>query len=310
MNQKIAILFAGQGSQYIEMGKDFYDKYDEVKVLYDNASEVLGYNLTEICFQDNTLINQTQYTQPSVLVTSLGIYTALINEMKIKPTVVAGFSLGEYSALYASGIFDFNQIVYLIKQRAHYMERCAVKNPGKMAAIIGLDTQVLTEICDDVTKTYGLVKIANYNCPNQLVIGGVEEAVLKVCEYAKEKGAKRAILLNVSGGFHTPLMNEAAEKMYEEIIRTTYHQPKINIIMNATANYLEFEQLPQLMQKQIESSVYFEDTIRRMIEDGIETFIEIGPGTVLSGLVRKIDRTKTVISIDKIDDLERVKSWI
>lgn len=308
--EKIAILFSGQGSQYIGMGQDFFNKYDEVKELYEKANHVLGYDLTQICFAENELINQTQYTQPSVLVTSLGIYTALLKETKIKPNVVAGFSLGEYSALYASGIFDFEKIVYLIKQRAYYMERCANIHPGKMAAIIGLNQEILTNICHEVTKIHGTVQIANLNCPNQLVIGGKKEAVEMVCEKAKEKGARRAVILNVSGGFHTPLMSEAAKEMYEEVIKTPYNKPEIDILMNATADYLQINQLPQLMKKQIESSVYFEDTIKKMIADGIETFIEIGPGSVLSGFVRKVDRTKTVISIDKLSDLERVKSWI
>ncbi|QVK18860.1 ACP S-malonyltransferase [Mycoplasmatota bacterium] len=306
----LAILFSGQGSQYIGMGQDFYEKYDEVKDLYKKANQVLGYDLTKICFEENKLINQTQYTQPSVLVTSLGIYTAILKEMKINPKVLAGFSLGEYSALYASGIFDFEKIVYLVKQRANYMEKCATAYPGKMAAIIGMKQDVLTNICEEVAKTHGIVQIANYNCPNQLVIGGKKEAVEMVCAQAKEKGARRAVVLNVSGGFHTSLMSDAANEMYEEVIKTPYNKPAIDIIMNATADYLPFNQLPQLMKRQIESSVYFEDTIKKMIADGIDTFIEIGPGNVLSGFVRKIDRTKTVISIDKLSDLERVKSWI
>ncbi len=308
--KKIAILFSGQGSQYIGMGKDFYDQYDEVKSLYQTASEVLGYDITKLCFEENALINETQYTQPCVLITSLGIYTALMKEFNIIPEVVSGFSLGEYSALFASGIFDLKTIVYLIKQRANYMEQSATLNPGKMAAIIGMDQEVLNKLCQEITEKIGLVQIANYNCPGQLVVAGLKEAVEALCEKAKENGARRAIILNVSGGFHTPLMQKAASKMYEEIIQCSFNKQNIPIIMNATADYLQIEELPQLMKKQIESSVYFEDTIRKMIASGVDTFIEIGPGGVLSGFVRKIDRTKTVISIDKLADLEGVKSWI
>ncbi len=308
--KKVAVLFAGQGAQYTGMGKEFYDVDEAVKSLYKKASQLLDFDLNEICFEENDYIHQTEFTQPSILVTSISIYQTLLKKTNINPSVLAGFSLGEYSALYASGIFDFEQIVHLIKNRAQYMESCSIKNPGKMAAIIGLDRQILKSICNDVMKTHGLVQIANYNSPNQLVIGGLESAVLNVCKKAKEEGARRAVILNVSGGFHTPLMNEAANKMYETIVKTSYKSPKIDIIMNVTGDYLNIDSLPQLMKKQIESSVYFEDSIHKMIEDGINTFIEIGPGKVLSGFVRKIDRSKKVISINQLSDIEEVKAWI
>jgi len=307
---KVAILFAGQGSQYIGMGKDFYDKFSYLKDMYDKASEILGYNLKNICFTDNNNINKTLYTQSSVLVTSLAIYKVLVNETNIRPDVYSGFSLGEYSALHSANIFTFDDIVYLVSKRAKYMEECSIKNPGKMAAIIGLGKDILGSICQDVSMKKGIVTIANYNSPKQLVIGGITEAVEKVVEEAKNKGAKRVVNLNVSGGFHTELMSEAAEKMYEEVKQISYNKPSISMVMNATGNYLDINKLPILMKKQIKSSVYFTDSVMRMIDDGVENFIEIGPGKVLSGLVKKIDRSKRVISINNTNDLERVKTWI
>ncbi|HEY8363947.1 MAG TPA: ACP S-malonyltransferase [Haloplasmataceae bacterium] len=307
---KIAILFAGQGSQSIGMGKDFYINYFTAKDIYEKASQKLGYDLREICFTENDFLNQTEYTQPAVLVTSLAIYETLINETNIKADVFCGFSLGEYSALYAANIFNFDDIIYLISKRAKFMEECSKKNPGKMIALIGLDKDVLEEICQDVSKVEGLVSIANYNSPSQFVVGGLTKAVEKVRDIAKTKGAKKVVELKVSGGFHTPLMKEAAEKIYNEVKNISINKPSVPVVMNATGKYLQIDKLPELMKKQIESSVYFTDSVMNMINDGVETFIEIGPGKVLSGLVKKIDRSKNVISINDISDLERVKTWI
>lgn len=307
---KVAVLFAGQGAQYIGMGKSFYDNFSYSKTIYNEAEKILGYDIKEICFQENEKINQTKYTQPAILVTSLAIYHALINEVDIVFDTFLGFSLGEYSALYASGVFSFHDIVYLISKRAMYMEECSIKNPGKMCAVIGIDKRKLLDICDDVSKEYGLVKIANYNSPTQFVIAGLEEAVNKASLEAELQGARKVVKLNVSGGFHTELMSEAAHKIYEEVKRITINKPQKKVIMNATADYLNIENLPELMKKQIESSVYFTDSIKKLIDDGVTTFIEIGPGIILSSLVKKIAKTKKVISINDITDIERVKTWI
>jgi [acyl-carrier-protein] S-malonyltransferase len=298
-----AVLFAGQGSQYIGMGKDFYDKYDYVKDLYKSASLVLGYDLEDLCFKENELINQTKYTQPAVLVTSIAIFEVLKREYNLTIDATAGFSLGEYSALHASGVFDYQTIIHLIKYRALYMHEAALQTKGGMAAIIGMKREDLEKLCEEDSH----VSIANYNCPNQLVVGGVYDHVVTLCEKAKQNGAKRAIMLNVSGGFHTSLMSEAASKMVDLIMHTKYHNPKFSIYMNCNALKLELPNLPQLMKKQIESPVYFEDTIRHMIESGVDTFIEVGPGSVLSGFVKKIDISKKSITIDKLSDLELLK---
>ena len=303
-HKKFVCLFAGQGSQYIGMGKDFYDNYDYVRTLYDEASSILGYDIAKICFEENENLNQTIYTQPAVVLTTIAIYEVARREYGINPTVVAGFSLGEYAALYAAGIFSFKDILYLINNRAHLMDREAIENPGSMAAIIGMDRDVLNDICNEV----GNVVIANYNSSNQLVISGLKEAVNNACEIAKTKGAKRAIPLNVSGAFHSFLMHNAAIEMGMVINKVSHNQPNVDIVMNVTARPLIIDNLFELMMKQIESPVYWEDSIKYIIENyDIDTFIEFGPGNVLSGLMRKIDSSKQTYNISKIEELNILK---
>lgn len=306
---KLAVLFAGQGAQYQGMGRSFYELPD-INYYYQKANEILGYELEDLIFTENELLNHTKYTQPCILVTSIAIYETLRKEAKIEPQVVAGFSLGEYSALYASGVFGYEEIVKLIKRRGEAMNECAHTFPGKMCAILGLERHIVKNICNDVTKDVGLVSIANYNCPGQLVIGGIKEAVEEVSNRALLRGAKRVVPLNVSGGFHTRLMEKAAWDVYRYAQTIPHNKPKIPIIMNATADYLDINDLHKLMKLQIEGSVYFEDTINKMIQDGVTKFIEIGPGNVLSGFVRKITKDVDVISINTIEDLEKVKTWI
>lgn len=303
MNKKIGLLFAGQGSQYINMGLDFYQNYSFVRELFYEANQILGYSLEEIIFKENNNINQTQYTQPAVLVTSCIIYEVLKREVDIDIAMIAGFSLGEYSALYASGVFNFKEIVSLIKYRSQFMAEEADKNPGKMAAIIGLKKEELDILCQEIPGVY----IANYNTSEQLVVGGKADQIQLLMEAALQKKAKRAIMLNVSGGFHTPLMNEASKKMNEILLKYTPKKPLYDLITNWNAKVLlDVNELKDLMSKQISSPVLFEDTINLMISEGVEEFIEIGPGKVLSGFVRRIDSSKKVLSVEKIDDLKNI----
>ncbi len=306
MMSKVAILFAGQGAQYVGMGKEFYDKYQFVRDIYAKANQHLGYKLEDICFVDNTKLDETIYTQTAILTTSIATYTAFLRDTGLKPDALAGFSLGEYSALYASKVFDLDSIIQLVKYRAESMQQCAIENKGTMAAIIGMDRDRLESLCMEECHGNDLVQVANYNCSSQYVVGGTLSAVNTLCQKAIEQGAKRAIELKVSGAFHTPLMKCASDKMKEYLTNFRPNQPQIPIVMNYNAKYLDTD-VATLMTRQIESSVYFEDSIKRLIDDGIDTFVEIGPGSVLSGLVRKIDRNAKVYHINKISDIELIK---
>lgn len=302
--RKTGLLFSGQGAQAPNMGKDIYEKYDYVRDMFKEANQILGYKLEGIIFKDNPLLNQTKYTQASVLVVSLALYEVIRRELNIEANVLAGFSLGEYSALYANGIYNFSEIVDIVNKRANFMDEVAINNKGMMAAVIGLEKDILEDICD----TVGNVWIANYNTPSQLVISGISKSVEEVIEIVTNDYKKRAIPLNVSGGFHSPLMINAASKLGEVLEKYNAKKPKLPMLMNYNAEELDFNNLKNALKLQVHSPVYFSDTISKMINDyNVDLFVEVGPGKVLSGFVKKIDRSKEVVNFEKLQDILNYK---
>ncbi len=303
--KKLGLLFSGQGSQYINMGMDFVLSSVKNQEFIDQASKILGYDV-KIVINDESKIHETRYTQPLVFLTTLLAFDAF-KSLEVSFDGVAGFSLGEYSAYFATELFDALPLLKLVKERAELMHEETLKTKGKMAAIIGLDQETIKKLCNKNDK---IVVPANFNSPIQTVISGEEEGVLSIIEEAKAIGAKRAMMLQVSGAFHSPLMKPAGDKFYELVHHLEVKNPKVPIYLNTTAKPLIKEKLFLEMSKQIYSPVLFTDIMQHMTEDGFTHFIEIGPGNVLSGLVRKINPDLQIINLGKTSDIETVKGWL
>jgi [acyl-carrier-protein] S-malonyltransferase len=299
---KIAFLFPGQGAQYLEMGKEIANNFARSKEIFNIANEALGFNIEKICNEEEETLNNTEYTQPAILTATIAILEA-VKENGIKADVVAGLSLGEYSALVASEALGFEEAVRLVRKRGKYMEEAVPKGEGSMAAILGLDKDIVDRICNEIV---GTVMPANYNCPGQIVIAGETSAVSKACEKLSEAGAKRVIKLNVSGPFHTPMLSTAAKKLANELENIQIGKMKIPYITNVTADYVNDEsEIKEFLINQVVSPVKWEESIRRMIDDGVDTFIEIGPGKSLSGFMKKIDKTKTILNVQDMKSLSK-----
>ena len=299
---KTAFMFPGQGAQYVGMGKDFYEQIPVCKEMFELAGKASGLDVVSLCFEENEQINITEYTQIAMLAAEVAMLKA-VEEKGIKPDVTAGLSLGEYGALAASGVMTPEEVFKIVRKRGIYMQE-AVPNGGAMVAVLGLDTEVIEKICEE---TPGTVTIANYNCPGQIVITGEEEAVQTAVGKLSEAGAKRCVPLKVSGPFHSPMLAGAGEKLARELEAVEIHEIQIPYIANVTADYVKkTEDVKPLLEKQVSSSVKWQQTIERMLADGVDTFIEIGPGKTLSGFMRKINRDVKVLNVEKVEDLEKL----
>lgn len=300
---KIAYLFPGQGAQYVGMGKDLYENCVESKDVFDEAEKTLpGLGIKRLCFEGPIEeLTQTANSQVCILAASIAALQALCSRLKAGGTVIAcaGLSLGELTSLVAAKAIDFSDAVKLVRRRGELMEEASHKNPGSMASIIGLSFKELEPAC----KESG-AEIANLNCPGQIVISGTKESVEKAMALAAEKGAKKAIPLNVSGGFHSSLMKEAAELFKLELDKIRFSSPQIRVISNVTADYeTSPDEIKANLVRQLFSPVRWEESIRKIASQGVDTFYEIGPGKVLKGLLRRIDSNLKVYNIEKPVDL-------
>ena len=299
---KIAFIFPGQGSQYVGMGKDFYDSYEEVRDLFKLANEVTGLNLEEICFTENEKLNQTEYTQIAMLLTEMSILK-VVRKLGVTADMCAGLSLGEYGALAAADVLSDRDLLDLIRKRGIYMQN-AYPTGGGMCAILGLDTELVEKACEE---TDGYVRIANYNCPGQLIITGEKAPVTNAAKKCSELGAKKTVELNVSGPFHSSLLKDAADKLAEELKNVSINNPGIPYVCNVDATEVtNNENIAKLLSDQVISPVKWEQSFRFMLDKGIDTFIEMGPGKTLSGFAKRIDRAAKVISIQTVEDLEKL----
>jgi len=299
---KRVFMFPGQGSQYIGMGKDFYDNFQTAKQVYEAASEAAKLDVAKLCFEDDGSgrLNQTAYTQIAMLTTEAAIL-AVLSEQGVTADAAAGLSLGEYGAILAAQVMAPEDVFALIKKRGAYMQN-AVPTGGAMAAVLGLDAETIREVCED---TFGEVFVANYNCPGQTVITGEAGAVDRASAACKEAGAKRVIPLKVSGPFHSPLLQEAGQKLAKALEKTAIAEPKIGYLSNVTADYVtEPEKIRSLLALQVCHPVCWQQTVERLIADGADEFVEIGPGKSLTGFLRKINRDVKSVSIDKLEDMK------
>lgn len=304
---KTAFLFSGQGAQYTGMGKELYANEKIVAETFDQASEALGYDMAALCFDKDQVdkLNQTEYTQPAILTVSIAFWR-LLSAKGFTADAVCGLSLGEYSALVASGAIDFKTAVALVAKRGHFMANAAPAGSGKMVAVMNTQSEIIEQCCQKASDI-GIVSPANYNTPQQIVIGGEVAAVDKACELLMEAGSKRLIPLNVSGPFHTALLKPAAEQLAVELAKINFAPMTVPVISNTTAQVMPQSEIKSLLEQQVMSPVYFYESVDTLKKLGITQMVEIGPGKVLSGFLKKIDKT---IATTRVEDSKTLNETI
>lgn len=303
---KTAFLFSGQGAQQLGMARDLYDQHESVKTTFDEASKALGYDLRALIDHDEEKLNETKYTQPAILTTSVAIMR-LLNENGIKPDVVAGLSLGEYSALVASEIIDFQEAVKLVAKRGQYMTEAAPTGSGKMVAVMNTEPALIEEICQKASER-GIVSPANYNTPAQIVIGGEVLAVDYAVELLKEAGVRKLIELKVSGPFHTAILKPASEKLALELDKINFKSFELPLISNTSAKVMQEDEVKALLTHQVMEPVRFYESVETMQKLGVTRFIEVGPGKVLSGFIKKIDKNAEFTNVCDVATFEALIS--
>ena len=296
----VGYLFAGQGSQYVGMGKDLWGSFPQSKAIFEQADKVLGFSISDLCFNGPLQeLTKTNYCQPAIVTMSIACWQAYLSKNPQIDGYLAGLSLGEYSALVACGALNFEDAVYLVWRRGQFMEEEALAHPGKMLSLIGLDLAVVKDICMEVKA-----EVANINCPGQIVISGSAESISLALVSAKEKGAKLAVVLEVSGAFHSSFMRGASLKLAQELEKININPPKFPIICNVTGKPIfTASEIKQNLIQQVSSSVLWEDSMKLILSKGVINFVEFGPGKVLKGLMRRIDSRAQVVNIEKAEDV-------
>lgn len=300
---KVAFLYPGQGAQCFGMGKDFYEKNPLAAELYDEAGKVLGLDMKTLCFEENDNLNRTEYTQAALVTTCLAM-TRVLRENGIQPDVTAGLSLGEYAAIAVAGGFSELDAIRLVRKRGILMQTAVPEGLGAMCAVLALDEKVIEDVLAGIPD----VEIANYNCPGQIVITGRKEAVREAAEQLKVAGARRCMMLNVDGAFHSSFLKPAAEELRQALETVESHTLTIPYVTNVTAEKVtEQEKISPLLCRQLYSPVRFMQSLEYMLDDGVDRFVEIGPGRTLTGFLRKIDRQVKAWNVQSVADIEKVK---
>lgn len=299
---KIAFIFPGQGAQKAGMGKDFYEQSETARRIIDRASELLDIDMKALCFEENEKLDQTEYTQ-AALVTVCMAMEKVLEEKGLKPDVTAGLSLGEYCAIASAGAMSTEDAIKTVRKRGILMETAVPKGKGAMAAVLGMENEAVEEIVGEIDG----VTVANYNCTGQIVITGWTEAVDKAEKALKDAGARRVMILNVSGPFHSPMLQKAGEELQKVLEEVELKPLAIPYVTNVTAEYItDSSQTKELLSRQVASSVRWQQSMERMIEDGVDTFVEIGPGRTLAGFMKKINKEVRVRNVGCMEDVEKV----